>query len=320
MPKQRKAVFWLLQFFIVFLLYSGKVFSTEEVKKKLFATVDGYEITEAVYLSALQAEAKRRYYHGRVTEERLTELKEDVAQDLIVQVLLIHEAEHLGLMPDTKKIDLEVEALDQRYKENVAWQEDRERVLPLLRKQFESRALVVLLEKKTRSDFILTEEEKRSFYKENPDFFVFPGRVRVSLILKKVLPSALSKEWQAAEDLLASLAERVLSGESFESLAKEYSDDETASQGGDMGYQHKGMLHNDVEKVLSELKTGELSLPIRLLQGYVLVRKGAVIPSQQISYDDAKEQVAQLLRRKESDLRWTTLLEKLRNNALIVRF
>ncbi len=321
MQKQKKSMFWLLYFLVMlFSLPSMEAFSSEEVENKLFATVDGYDITEAVYLSALQAESKKRYYHGRITEERLAELKKDVAQNLIDQVLLIHEAERLGLTPDTKKIDVDIEAFDQRYKDDVTWLADRDRVLPLLRKQFESRELVSLLEKNTRSDVVLTEGDKKSFYKENLDLFVFPERWKVSLILKKVLPSASSQDWQAAEALLASLAEQVSAGASFASLAKEYSDDETASQGGDMGYQHQGMLHRDVESVLSELRIGELSQPIRLLQGYVLIRKEAVIPAKQISYEDAKEQVAQLLFRQESDLRWKTLLERLRKNSVVVRF
>jgi len=87
-----------------------------------------------------------------------------------------------------------------------------------------------------------------------------------------------------------------------------------------MGYQHKGMLHSDVEKVLSQLELGELSQPIELLQGYVLVRTEDVISAQQINYEDAKDQVAELLFRKESDLRWMTLLEKLRSDAVVVRF
>jgi len=320
MQKQRTFVCWLFCFLVVFLLSPGSVLSSEGGGQKLFATVDGYEITEAVYLSALQVEAKKRYYHGRITDERLAELKKEVARDLMDQVLLIHEAERLGLVPDVKKVEIALEQFDQRYAKDEAWQKDRDRALPLLRKQLESKELVGLLEKKTRSDFVLTEEEKKEFYKKNLELFMFPERKRVSLILKKVSPSALSEQWQEAENLLTSLAERIVQGESFATLAKEYSDDETASQGGDMGQQHKGMLHGDVEKVLDALKVGELSAPIRLLQGYALVRKEGVIPAQQIHYEDAKEQVSQLLLREESDLRWTALLEKLRSNAVVVRF
>ncbi len=323
MQKQESSAVWPLYFLGLFGLFFSDAFASDSVQNepnKLFAVVDGYEITVGVYRSVLQAEAKKRYYHGRITEERLAELEQDVAQSLIDQVLLIHEAERQGLVPDAKKVQQEVEAFDQRYKDDPAWQEDRERVLPVLKKQFESRALVQMLEEKIRSDFELTEEEKRSFYQQNLELFVVPERTKVSLILKKVPPSALSKEWQEAEALLTSLAERILSGESFAELAKSYSDDKTASQGGDMGYQHKGMLHKDVETVLEGLKVGELSSPIRLLQGYVLVRKEAVVPAQQIRYEDAVGQVAQLLSREKGELRWKALLKSLRDNADIVRF
>jgi parvulin-like peptidyl-prolyl isomerase len=320
MQKQRIFVCWLFCLLAVFMLSSGSALSSEGGGQKLFATVDGYDISEAVYLSALQLEAKKRYYHGRITDERLAELKKDVARDLIDQVLLIHEAERLGLVPDIKKVELALEQFDQRYAKDEAWQKDRDRALPLLRKQFESRELVALLEAKIRSDFVLNEGLKKSFYEANSELFVFPERKKVSLILKKVSPSASTGEWQSAEKLLASLADRVVSGESFSELAKEYSDDETAPQGGDMGYQHKGMLHGDVEKAMSELDIGVVSQPIRLLQGYVLVRVEEVLPAQAISYADSEPQIVQLLSRKLSDERWTGLLSKLRNDAVIIRF
>ena len=320
MQKQKIPMFWFGGILAVFLGISTSVSSSDEKGGELFATVDGYNITEAVYFSALQAEAKRRYYHGRITEERLAELKKDVAEDLIDQVLLIHEAERLGLVPDFKKIELALEQFDQRYAEDEAWKKDRDQVLPQLKKQFESRELVTLLEKKVRSEFVLTDALKREFYNENPGLFIFPERKKVSLILKKVPPTSLSEEWEAAKDLLVSLSERIASGEKFSELAKKYSDDETASLGGDMGYQHKGMLHKDVEEVLSKLDLGELSKPIRLLQGYVLVRVEEVVPAQKIAYKDAEQQVIQLLSRKLSDERWANLLKKLRNDSVVVTF
>ncbi|VAW45971.1 hypothetical protein MNBD_GAMMA03-1856 [hydrothermal vent metagenome] len=324
MQKQGRGrlMFWKIPFFVVlFIVMGGALASTSsEKEKKLFAVVDGYEITEAIYLTALQTESKRRYFHGRLTEERLAELKKDVARNLIDQVLLIHEAERQGLKPDSDKIDLALEQFDKRYAQDKAWQKDRKRMLPVLRKQFESRELTALLEKKTRSDFILNEALKKKFYKKNPGLFIFPERKKVSIILIRVSPSALSKEWSEAQELLATIAERIAAGESFSELAKEYSDDETASQGGSMGYQHKGMLHSDVENVLDELAVGGLSEPIRLLQGYILVRLEGVIPAQPINYEDAKEQVVQLLSRKLSDERWKKLLIDLRSDANIVRF
>lgn len=320
MSKKQIPIFGFCGVLAIFLGLSTSVFSSEKKGDELFAIVDGYSITEAVYFSALEAEAKRRYYHGRITDERLAELKKDVAEELIDQVLLIHEAERLGLVPDSKKIELALEQFDQRYAEDEAWKKDRERVRPLLKKQFESRELVSLLEKKVRSEFVLTDALKREFYDKNPEIFVFPERKRVSLILKKVPPTSLSEEWESAKELLLSLAERIASGEEFSELAKRYSDDETASLGGDMGYQHKGMLHKDVENVLSQLELGELSEPIRLLQGYVLVRIEEVIPAQKIVYKEAEQQVIQLLSRKLSDERWADLLKKLRHDAVIVTF
>ncbi len=316
---QQKNVLWLI-FSLTLALFFVQTVSASEAKQKLFAIVDGYEITESVYLRALQTEAKKRYYHGRITEERLAELEREVAQNLIDQVLLIHEAEKIGLTPDKGKIDAMLEAFDQRYTDDEQWQKDRDVALPALRKQFESKALVEMIEKRVREDITLTESMKQAFYNENPDLFLLPERRKVSLILVKVSPSALSKTWQEAKVLLEELSARILAGESFSALAQKYSDDQTASQGGDMGYQHKGMLHSDVEKVLDDLTVGELSQPIRLLQGYALVRLEHVLPAKKISYQASEEQVTALLFKKRSDKKWDDFLKKIRNNASVLRF
>jgi len=319
MSQKRTQIFFIIYF--LFVLMSGKAVSSEaDNSKALFAIVDGYEITEAVFLTAVQSEMAQRYYHGRITEERLAEVKKDVERTLIDSVLLIHEAEKQEISVDPDKIALEIARFEKRNEKNPEWQKDRERVLPSLRMKLESRERVALLEQKIRAEVVLTEAQKREFYKNNSDMFVSPERRQVSLILVKVLPSALSAEWDEAHKLLESLAERILSGESFSSLAKEYSDDSTASKGGDMGYQHKGMLHNDVEVVLDALAIGEISAPIRLLQGVALVRLDGVIPSQKISYEDALPQITQRLTQEKSDNKWDGFLTRLRSSAHIVRF
>lgn len=313
-----------IRIFIVcclFVFMGAKATASESVKSKaLFAIVDGYEITEAVFLTTVRSEGARRYYHGRITEERVEEVKKDVARTLIDSVLLMHEAERQGLSVDADKIMKEIARFEKRNEESLEWQRDREQILPSLRMKLESRERVALLEKTVRAKVVLTEELKRAFYENNPDLFVSPEKRQVSLILIKVQPSATFEEWNSAHEQLGSLRERILLGESFSSLAKEFSDDRTASKGGDMGYQHKGMLHNDVEEVLDALAVGEVSEPIRLLQGVVLVRLDGVIPSSKLKYEDVLPQITQQLTQKMSDELWDGFLSRLRDNAYIVRF
>jgi len=286
--------------------------------KKLFAVVNGYEIFEQEFLIALRNKAKKQFYHGNITPDRLAQLKEEVTRDLIDSVLLTQEAKRRELVPDEEKIQLELKQFDERYANDSGWQRDKETFLPVLRQQLESRELLAMLESSVRSDILITEPLKKQFYADNPDVFVFPVRNKVSLILIKVSPSALSEEWDRVHSLMDSIATRILAGESFADLAKEFSVDSTASKGGDMGYQHKGTLHADVEKVIEGLKVGELSKPIRILEGYVLLKLEDVIPEQKINYADSEKQLVELLSRKLSDEKWQALLDKLRSNASIV--
>ena len=64
----------------------------------------------------------------------------------------------------------------------------------------------------------------------------------------------------SAIELITELRQRILEGESFAKLAREYSDDAFSSaRGGDLGYQPKGSFDEAFEKCVWETSIGELS-------------------------------------------------------------
>lgn len=97
---------------------------------------------------------------------------------------------------------------------------------------------------------------------------------RLGWILFPVLPSdSASRE---AEDLLWSLRSRIESGESFEDLARAWSEDPgSASSGGDLGEFAPGDMTPSFESALAELSPGELSPPFRTPYGVHLAKLDA---------------------------------------------
>ncbi|QXL83970.1 peptidylprolyl isomerase [Comamonas sp. NLF-1-9] len=69
-------------------------------------------------------------------------------------------------------------------------------------------------------------------------------------------------ETQAAEQL-AELRQRIERGQaSFESLAREYSQDASASEGGDLGWSFPGRFVPEFQQALDQLQPGEVSQPV----------------------------------------------------------
>ena len=65
---------------------------------------------------------------------------------------------------------------------------------------------------------------------------------------------------QAALDTIHDLRERVIAGEGFSKLAREYSsDDDSAPRGGDLGWVHRDELSDNIDAVIWTLPVNEVS-------------------------------------------------------------
>lgn len=77
---------------------------------------------------------------------------------------------------------------------------------------------------------------------------------------------------QAAHDRVEQLRQRIANGESFEDLAKRYSDDASAPQGGDLGWLTPGETVPAFEQAMNALQLGQVSEPVRSQFGWHLIQ------------------------------------------------
>ena len=72
--------------------------------------------------------------------------------------------------------------------------------------------------------------------------------------------------------LITELRQRILDGESFKKLAREYSDDETSRpRGGDLGYHEKGQFEAEFEAYVWSAPIGEVSDVIQTTYGFHII-------------------------------------------------
>lgn len=74
------------------------------------------------------------------------------------------------------------------------------------------------------------------------------------------------------EDALEML-ELLNSGESFEDLAKEYSECDTGKNGGKLGRFSSGTMVAEFERALYQMKIGEVSKPIKTKFGFHIIER-----------------------------------------------
>lgn len=97
--------------------------------------------------------------------------------------------------------------------------------------------------------------------------------IRAAHILIKCDQNALPKDTLAAYNKAIDLRKRILKGEAFDKLAKQYSDDPSAKDnGGDLGYFTGLQMVYPFETACYNTKVGEVSTPVRTRFGYHIIK------------------------------------------------
>lgn len=66
--------------------------------------------------------------------------------------------------------------------------------------------------------------------------------------------------------------DRIKNGESFEALAKEFSECPSKKRGGDLGYFGRGMMVTEFEKAAFDAEKGEVIAPVKTQFGWHVIK------------------------------------------------
>jgi len=283
----------------------------------VFATIDDVVISAADYQRIFRAAVRNRYYHGKVPQPELARFQREVGRDVVDQFLVHREALRQGMIADTEKIEAGIAKYDARYKDQPAWQGQRERELPAMQVQLERRDLLLQMEEKIKDLPQPNTADVRAYYRQHPGKFTEPERKQVSIILLGVPPSAGGAAWEEAAARAEALRAQLAEGADFGELARAHSQDFSAPNGGDLGVLHAGMLAKESELALDAIAVGQVTEPIALLEGIALFRLEGRTPASLQGFDDVRERAASLLLRERQDQAWDGYLRKLHSAAAI---
>ncbi len=143
------------------------------------------------------------------------------------------------------------------------------------------------------ADDIVIDDEITEHYEKNRDRYRLKASRTLWNIFRRHRDPARPEETLA---FLADLKKRIESGEDFGGLAREYSHSETRLKDGKVGNIEEGRLPEELERVVSALKHGELSEPIRVAQGAVLLRVTEPIAGVDLDREDARTRIENELR------------------------
>lgn len=281
------------------------------------AIVNGQKVSMGQYISALRRGIQERFYHGKVEEEEAKKFRKEVADELVERALLVQEAKRQKLQADVGEVEASLKAFDDKFTENPEWAKAREKVLQELRSKLSDDSLVRVIKANTLTVAEPDEKELKKYYSEHAELFTTPARSRVSLILLRVDPSSTSKVWEQAREEAAAIVQRINDGADFAELARIHSSDQSASNGGDMGFVHAGMLGENAQTILDIMEPGEVSAPVVLLEGVSIFRLDERTTPELNSFESVKERAQKLYQRDKGAKAWAELLGRLQAAAVV---
>ena len=112
------------------------------------------------------------------------------------------------------------------------------------------------------------------------------------------------------------IKDRLDNGEKFEVLARQFSEDGTASNGGDLGWVNPGDTVPQFEKAMNELKDKQISEPVRSPFGWHIIQ---VIErrKQDMSKEAARLKARQEIRARKADEAYQDWIRELRDRAYV---
>ena len=236
-----------------------------------------------------------------------------IIENEIVRELVYQQAKAEGVQVTSEEIEDTLKNLKKGYPDDKAWKEalkargiDEARIRHSIEQDLMARQL---LENQVRGKVEITDAQVKNFYEEHQDRFRRPEAYRAQHIFIAYIPAdkrATLPEEQLKEQAdslradarkrIEAVQEKLNQGESFENLARQFSEDAaSASKGGDLGFIYKGVFDPAFDEAVNRLKPGETSDIVESSFGYHLIRLMETREPEQVPFEEVKAPIQRYL-------------------------
>ncbi|EGT4906985.1 peptidylprolyl isomerase [Clostridioides difficile] len=296
-------------------------------KGETVATVEGTKISSDEFKKtiALYKDSMEQTYGKDIWDKEVEKgvkykdkFKDLILDQLITTEVIYSQAKKDNLLPKKEDVEKSFKELkdamgkDEKYKEQLKKLGiDDEFLRDQQEKDLAMQNYQSNFAKKTK----ISDEEMKKYYDTHKDEFK-KDEVEASHILLKTVDDnnkpLSDKEKAEAKKKAEEALKEVKSGEDFAKVAKKYSQDASASDGGKLGFFSRGQMVAEFEDAAFSMKKGEISDLVETQYGYHIIKVTDRI-NEQTSFEDAKETIKeQLLKNKYQEQ-----IEKLTKEAKV---
>lgn len=252
----------------------------------------------------------------------LFKVREDMLNRLIDQKLQDQEVEPLKIKIDEREIDQTIE----RIKETNYYTDEDLRLtlanegltMEEYRKRIKEQILrTKLINLKVRSKIVITKEDITSYYKNHPDKYGGKKKYHLHNIIIKVPLFADEREKDKIKARMDEILTELKAGESFENMAKTYSESSLGAGGGDLGLFRLDELSPQLQNTIKEMKAGEFTPVLDTDQGFQIFFVKEIVKTSGKPLEEVSPEIEKILFNEIVEKKFQSWLEELRNQSVI---
>jgi peptidyl-prolyl cis-trans isomerase SurA len=297
----------------------------------------------------------RRNFSGDDLIEQVRKAQMDALNQLIERALIIQEFNEKSYKIPEAVIDQQInDIIAADYGGNravfVKTLEAENLTLSQYRDQMRERVIIQAMRgHKTQQTIVVSPYKIEKYYNDNADQYKAGDQIKLRMIFIKrgQEPEVRSQKSEAETniteqtggsnsvetaaasnappvDVQRELADEILSkldaGDSFESMARVYSEGKEAKEGGDWGWIGKDVLRKELNETAFSLKAGEHSRVIETVEGYYILQVDDVKSAHAIPLSDVRDDIEKILLQQQRAKMQEDWVKDLRAKAYIRLF
>ena len=302
-----------------------------ELINEIVARVNSDIITRADYLNALRDFKEELTRQMQQAGKNQSEI--DAEYERLKPTVLNYMIDDLLLEQKARELSIDVEADVNQEMKRIAAENGLSNVIAFeneLKKQgVDPEAARGQLRKRFLQQFVmqrevlqpifqsLSEKDKRDFYERHKKDLTVPGEVTLSEIFLPLEGHTANEVEQRAKRLVV----EIRAGKSFTEAVTQNSPATRASraQNGKLGSFKQGEVKEDIAAAISTLKAGEITEPIRLQDGFQVIRLDERKEATLLAFEDPRVQkaIGQEATMEKAEEARKKYLKKLRDEAFV---
>jgi parvulin-like peptidyl-prolyl isomerase len=302
------------------LIVFGPLSAYATVFDKVVAKVN----SEIITLSSVEerAELLKQKYSSSPQLPSEKELLKEALNIIVDEKLQIQEAKKIGFVVDEDTVDAAVDEIKRTNNildgELEAMLEREGRSLESYKNHIRDQIIVTKISRMEIGNRVkVSEKNIIKYYKKHRSDLWQEGKVKARHILFIVGNGSTNSMRKEKFQLAKNVLNKIRDGNDFAELAMEYSEDISASNGGDVGFVERGKMVREFEDAVFSLKAGQVSGIVETEYGYHIIKVEEILLGKTLNFEESKDRINQILFSQKQNQAYEDWMNELKESAFI---